>query len=54
MARTVYSAQFKAKIVLEVLKGEKEPGTIAYENEINPNMLRNRKREFLDNASTAF
>ena len=54
MARTTYSAQFKTKLVLEVLKGEKELGTIAYENRVNPNMLRNWKREFLDNASTVF
>ena len=54
MARTVYSPQFKAKLVLEVLKGEKELGSIAYENGINPNMLRNWKREFLENASMVF
>lgn len=54
MSRTVYTAQFKAKLVLEVLKGEKELGTIAYENNINPNMLRNWKREFVENASTIF
>ena len=39
---------------MEVLKGEKELGTIACENGINPNMLRNWKREFLENASTVF
>lgn len=54
MSRTVYTAQFKAKLVLEVLQGEKEQGAIAYENSINPNMQRNWKREFLENASTIF
>ena len=54
MARTVYSPQFKAKLVLEVLKGEKELGTIACENGVNPNMLRSWKREFLENASMVF
>ena len=54
MARTTYSAQFKTKLVLEVLKEEKELGTIAYENGINPNMVRNWKREFLENASTVY
>ena len=54
MARTTYSAQFKTKLVLEVLKEERELGAIAQENGINPNMLRNWKREFLDNASTVF
>ena len=54
MSRREYSAQYKTKLVLEVLQGEKELGTIAYENNINPNMLRNWKREFLDHASTVF
>ena len=54
MARTTYSPQFKAKLVLEVLNGEKELGAIAHENGINPNMLRGWKREFLDKASTVF
>ncbi len=54
MARKQYSPQFKAKLVLEVLRGEKELGAIAYENGVNPNMLRNWKREFLENASTVF
>lgn len=54
MARTTYSPQFKAKLVLEVLSGEKELGSIAHENGINPNMLRGWKREFLDKASMVF
>ncbi len=52
MTRTVYSLQLKAKLVLDVLSREKELGTIAYENGINPNMLRNWKQEFLNKAST--
>lgn len=35
-----YTAQYKAKIVLEVLQGEKELGEIAAENNLNPNMVR--------------
>ena len=54
MARTTYSPQFKAKLVLEVIKGEEELGVIAQENGVNPNMLRNWKREFLENASVVF
>ena len=48
-----YTAQYKAKIVLEVLQGEKELGEIAAENNLNPNMVRNWKKEFLENASAA-
>ncbi len=54
MAHRQYSAEYKAKIVLEVLQGEKELGEIAAENQLNPNMIRNWKREFLEKASTVF
>ena len=54
MAHRQYTAQFKTKIILEVLQGEKELGEIAAENNLNPNMVRNWKREFLENASAAF
>lgn len=54
MSHRQYSAQYKAKIVLEILQGEKELGEIAAENQLNPNMVRNWKREFLDKASTVF
>ena len=54
MARKQYSPQFKVKLVLEVLQGEKELGATAYENDVNPNMLRNWKRKFLESASTVF
>lgn len=54
MAHRLYTPQYKTKIVLEVLQGEKELGEIAAENNLNPNMVRNWKREFLENASAAF
>ncbi len=54
MSRKQYTPQFKAKLVLEVIQGEKDLGTIAYENDVNPNMLRNWKRVFLENASVVF
>jgi transposase-like protein len=54
MAHRQYTAQYKTKIVLEVLQGEKELGEIAAENELNPNMVRNWKREFLEKASMVF
>ena len=52
--RKNFTAQFKAKLVLVVLKGEKDINTIATENNIQPNLLRNWKKEFLDNASVVF
>ena len=54
MRRRTFSAEFKAKIVLEVLKGEKEISVIASENEIAPNQLRNWKNEFIANAAYIF
>lgn len=54
MRKRTFSAEFKAKIVLEVLKGEKEISVIASENEIAPNQIRNWKNEFILNASNAF
>ena len=54
MAHGHYSAQFKTDIVLEVLQGEKELGEIAAHYNLNPNMVRNWKREFLEKASSVF
>lgn len=54
MARNTYTPEFKVKIVLEVLQGERELGEIAAENNLNPNMVRNWKKEFLENASSVF
>lgn len=46
MSRGKYTPEFKAKIVLEILQGERELGAIAAENNLNPNMVRNWKAEF--------
>ena len=54
MKKRTFSAEFKVKIVLETLSGEKELNTIAQENQIAPNQVRNWKREFLENASLVF
>ena len=54
MPRSTCTASFKTKIVLEVLREEKELGEIAAEHNLNPNMVRNWKREFLENAQTVF
>ena len=54
MGKTTYTAKFKADCVLEVLQGDQELGEIATRHNINPNMLRGWKREFLDNAAKIF
>ena len=52
--RRNFSAKFKSDLVIELLKGEKDFNTLATENNIQPNLLRNWKREFLNNASAVF
>jgi len=52
--KSTYSAEFKARIVLEVLQGNSELGEIAAENNLNPNLIRNWRREFLANAGRVF
>lgn len=48
--RTTYTPDFKAKVVIEVLQGEKELNEIAAAYNLNPNMLRTWKKEFVENA----
>ena len=52
--RRNFSAKFKLELVIELLKGERDLNTIAIENNIQPNLLRNWKKEFLDKASVVF
>lgn len=52
--RRNFTAKFKADLVIELLKGEKDINTLAAENNIQPNLLRNWKKDFLDNAPLVF
>ena len=54
MAKKTYSPAFKANVVLEVLQEEQELSAIASKYNLNPNMLRNWKKEFLEKASSVF
>ena len=54
MSYKTYTSEFKAKVVIEVLQGEKGLSEIAAQYNLNPNMVRNWKSEFLENASTIF
>ena len=54
MSYKTYTSEFKAKVVIEVLQGEKSLSEIAAQYNLNPNMVRNWKSEFLENASTIF
>ena len=52
--RKTYTAEFKAKLVLELLEGEKTVNEIASKYEIVPKNLINWKKQFLENMSLAF
>jgi len=52
--RKSYSADFKAKLVLEVLEGERTVNEIASAYGVIPLSLRNWKKQFLENMSLAF
>ncbi len=52
--RRNFPSKFKADLVLEALKGERDINTIATENNIQPNLLRNWKKEFLEKADVVF
>ena len=54
MSKRKFTAEFKAKIVLEVLRGERELGEIAAEHQINPNQLRTWKASFIEKAPALF
>ncbi|MCR5085240.1 MAG: IS3 family transposase, partial [Succinivibrionaceae bacterium] len=49
--RRVFSAESRAKAVLEVPRGERRLAEIVTEPQIQPNLLRAWKADFLENAS---
>ncbi len=54
MAYKVYTPEFKAKVVIEVIQGAKSLNDIAAQYNLNPNMVRTWKAEFLQKASSVF
>ncbi len=52
--RITYKAEFKSKLVLELLEGNETLNQIASKYEILPKNLINWKKQFLDNMSLAF
>ncbi|HIP26398.1 MAG TPA: IS3 family transposase, partial [Flavobacteriaceae bacterium] len=52
--RKSFSADFKAKLVLEVLEGEKTISEIASKYGVLPVSLKSWKKHFLENMSLAF
>lgn len=53
-SRRQFTAAFKAKVVLEVLRQEKTLSQIASENELHPQLLQTWKQTFLTAAAQVF
>ncbi len=52
--RKTYSAEFKAKLALEVIKGNRTLAEIASEAQVHPNLLTQWKRQLLESLPTVF
>jgi len=52
--RKQYSSQFKAKVALEALRGEKTISELGSQYEVHPTMINNWKRQLLEEASSLF
>ena len=52
--RRNFSAEFKAKMVLEALSGAKSAAEICREHNLKPDLLSHWKNQFLANASKVF
>ena len=52
--RKRYSAEFKAKVALEAIKGEQTISELGSRYGIHPNMITTWKRQAIENMATAF
>lgn len=52
--RNRYTAEFKAKVVLELLTEEATLNQVAAKYQLNPQMLSQWKSDFVKNAATVF
>lgn len=52
--RRQYTAEFKAKLVLQVLSGEKTTSDLCRAHKLNSNVLNRWRKEFLEQAPSIF
>lgn len=53
-SRRRFSAEFKAKVALEAIRGEQSINDLAARYELHPNMITNWKRQAIENMATVF
>ena len=54
MPNKKYTAEFKTKVILTIIQGDKEFNAICADFNLTPSMVRKWKQEFLQNAHRAF
>jgi transposase len=52
--RRRFSAEFKAKVALEAIRGEQTINDLAARYELHPNMITNWKRQAIENMAAVF
>ncbi len=52
--RKTYTGEFKAKVVIELIRGKKELKELASEYDLHPNQIKNWKVRFLNQAADIF
>ena len=52
--RRQYGSQYKAKVALDTIRGEKPIAELASQYEVHPTMINNWKRQLLEEASSLF
>jgi transposase len=52
--RKRYSAEFKAKVALEAIKGEQTLAELSAKYSLHPNMITNWKRQAIENLAETF
>jgi transposase-like protein len=52
--RRQYTAEFKAKVVLQLLTGEKTSAELCRAHKLNANLLNRWRKEFLEQAASIF
>jgi transposase-like protein len=52
--RKTYQGEFKAAIVVDLIKGKKSLSELATQHELHPNQIKNWKSQFLKQAAVLF